>query len=103
VFVPHVAPNAVFQFKLDPATGKLTEAGKAPGGADKAGPRHIAFHPTQPLAFTSDESGSSITAYRFDPATGLKPIQTLYPLPADFQTRNSTAEVKVQPSGKFVW
>lgn len=103
VFVPHVAPNAVFQFRLDPATGKLTDAGKAPGGADKAGPRHIAFHPTQNLAFTSDEQGSSITAYRFDPESGLKPVQTLSTLPADFKGKNSTAEVKVHPSGKFVW
>jgi 6-phosphogluconolactonase len=103
VFVPHVTPNAVYQFKLDGATGKLTEAGKAPGGTDKAGPRHLAFHPTQPLAFTSDETGSSITAYRFDPADGLKPMQTLSTLPADFKGANTTAEVKVHPGGKFVW
>ncbi len=103
VFVPHVAPNAVFQFRFDAATGRLTDAGKAPGGADKAGPRHLALHPTQDLGFTSDESGSSITAYRFDPATGLKPVQTLSTLPADFKGTNSTAEVKVHPSGKFVW
>jgi len=103
LFVPHVAPNAVYQFRFDAATGKLTEAGKAPGGKDKSGPRHLAFHPTQPLAFTSDESGSSITAYRFDAADGLKPAQTLSTLPADFQGKNSTAEVKVHPNGKFVW
>jgi 6-phosphogluconolactonase len=103
VFVPHVAPNAVFQFRLDAATGQLADAGKAPGGAEKAGPRHIAFHPTQQMAFTSDEQGSSITAYRLDPAVGLKPVQTLSTLPADFKGANSTAEVKVHPSGKFVW
>jgi len=103
VFVPHVSPNAVFQFRLDATTGKLAEAGKAAGGTDKAGPRHLAFHPTQNLAFTSDESGNSITAYRFDAAEGLKPVQTLSTLPGDFKGENSTAEVKVHPSGKFVW
>lgn len=103
VFVPHVAPNAVYQFKLDAATGKLTEAGQASGGAEKAGPRHLAFHPKLSLAYSSDESGSSITAYRFDPAKGLKPEQTLSTLPSDFKGQNSTAEVKVHPSGKFVW
>jgi 6-phosphogluconolactonase len=103
VFVPHVAPNAVYQFRLDPATGKLTDAGKAPGGADKAGPRHLAFHPTRSLAFSSDESGSSITAYRYDEKTGLKAAQTLSTLPADFKGQNTTAEVKVHPNGKFVW
>ncbi|MCE9608493.1 MAG: lactonase family protein [Planctomycetia bacterium] len=108
VFVPHPAPNAIFQFKLDHATGKLTDAGKAPGGtpagsATKTGPRHLAFHPTLKLAFTSDEAGSSITAYRFDPTTGLKPVQTVSTLPADYKASNSTAEVKVHPSGRFVW
>jgi 6-phosphogluconolactonase len=103
VFVPHVAPNAVFQFTLDAETGKLADAGKAPGGAPKAGPRHIAFHPTLNVAFTSDESGSSITAYRFDPQSGLAPAQTLSTLPPDFKGSNSTAEVKIHPGGKFVW
>ncbi len=103
VFVPHVAPNAVYQFRFDAATGKLTDAGRAPGGSPKAGPRHLAFHPTQDLAFTSDETGSSITAYRFDPASGLKPVQTLSTLPADFTGANTTAEVKVHPGGRFVW
>src|SRR5262245_28578415 len=94
VFVPHVALNAVFQFLLDVNTGMLSDAGKAPGGKDKAGPRHLAFHPTKDLAFTSDEQGSSITAYRYDPAAGLKALQTLSTLPADFSGQNTTAEVK---------
>ena len=103
VFVPHVAPNAVFQFRLDQATGNLTDAGRATGGTDKAGPRHLAFHPTRNFAYTSDEQGSSVTAYRVDPETGLTPFQTLSTLPADFQGQNSTAEVKVHPGGRFVW
>ncbi len=37
VFVPHVTPNAVFQFRFDAASGKLTDAGKAPGGMKKSG------------------------------------------------------------------
>jgi len=103
VFVPHVALNAIIQFKLDAGTGKLTEAGKAPGGTDKAGPRHLAWHPTMNLAFSSDEQGSSITAYRFDAEAGLKPAQTLSTLPADFKGTNTTAEVKVHSGGKVVW
>jgi len=103
VFVPHDAPNAVYQFRFDPDTGRLTDAGKAPGGAEKAGPRHIAFHPTRNLAFTSNETGSSITAYRYETETGLKLVRTLSTLPADFTSPNTTADVKVHPNGKFVW
>ena len=103
VFVPHVAPNAVYQFHLDASTGLLADAGRAAGGAEKAGPRHLAFHPMKNIAFTSNEQGSSVTAYRYDPSTGLTPYQTLSTLPADFKDRNTTADVKVHPSGKFVW
>jgi 6-phosphogluconolactonase len=103
VLVPHVAPNAVFQFRLDDTTGMLTELGKVPGGTDKAGPRHLAFHPNGKFAYTSDESGSSITGYRVDPTTGLTSQQTLSTLPTGYEGQNSTAEVKVHPSGRFVW
>lgn len=103
VYVPHVTPNSVYQFRFDDKTGLLTDMGQAPGGADMAGPRHLAFHPTRSLAFTSDESGNSVTAYQVDPKAGLKPLQTLSTLPADFTEKNSTAEVKVHPNGKFVW
>lgn len=103
VFVPHVAPNAIFQFRFDSATGKLTEAGRVPGGTDKAGPRHLAIHPTQKFAYSSDESGSSVTAHRLDVEAGLTSFQTLSTLPAGYSETNSTAEVKIHPSGKFVW
>jgi 6-phosphogluconolactonase len=104
VFVPHVAPNAVFQFRFDRETGRLTDAGRAPGGTAGAGPRHLMFHPQLPVAYTSNEASSGITAYRFDPEKGLTPEQTLSTLPADAQgSRNTTAEVKVHPNGKFVW
>ncbi len=103
VLVPHVAPNAVHQFHLNEQTGKLIEAGTVAGGADKAGPRHLAFHPSQRFAYTSDEQGSSVSGYKVDPASGLTAFQTLSTLPGAFQGPNSTAEVKVHPSGKFVW
>jgi 6-phosphogluconolactonase len=103
VFVPHVTPNKIYDFLFDAKTGTLKEDGFAPGGTDKAGPRHLAFHPTLDMAFSSDESGNSITAYQYKTDARLKPIQTLSTLPADFKGKNTTAEVKVHPTGKFVW
>jgi 6-phosphogluconolactonase len=103
VFVPHVTANRIDQFRLDAESGTLTAAGTAPGGSDGAGPRHLAFHPTLDVAFTSDEQGNSVTGYRFDGSDGLRPFQTLSTLPADFKGQNTTAEVKVHPGGKFLW
>lgn len=103
VFVPHVAPNAIYQFNYDAATGQLRRVKNADGGKEGAGPRHLAIHPSQKFAFSSDESGNSVTLYSLDAEKGLKPLQTLSTLPADFTEKNSTADVHVHPSGEFVW
>lgn len=105
VFVPHTGPNAIYQFRFNPATGKLTpnlEPKVEP--PTKTGPRHLRFHPRKPVAYTSDELGSSISAFSLEPRTGrLTRFQTLSTLPAEFQGRNTTAEVKVHPTGHFVY
>lgn len=101
LFVPHVEPNRIDQYRRTKEGFASTLW--ADGGTPKAGPRHLAFHPTLKMAFSSDESGSSITAYEFDSEKGLKPVQTVTTLPADFKGNNTTAEVKVHPNGKFVW
>lgn len=103
LFVPHVEPNAIYQFRFDEKTGKLTLRSKAPGGADGAGPRHLAIHPSQKFACSSNETGNSITLYSLDAEAGLKPVQTVSTLPDDFTGQNTTADVKFHPSGKFVW
>ena len=102
LFVPHVETNSIFQHRRT-KSGGFASADEAKGGTPKAGPRHLAFHPTLPLAFSSDETGNSITAYHFDSRAGLKKTETLATLPTDFKGKNSTAEVKVHPNGKFVW
>jgi 6-phosphogluconolactonase len=103
VFVPHVEPNAIFQFRFDEKTGNLTLHSKAPGGKEGAGPRHLAIHPSLKFACSSDETGNSVTLYSLNAETGLKPLQTLSTLPDDFTGKNSTADVKFHPSGRFVW
>ena len=55
------------------------------------------------LAFTSDESGSSVTLYEAEIDGAFTPRATVSTLPADFTGKNTTAEVKIHPSGRFVW
>jgi len=103
VFVPHVEPNAIYQFRLDEKSGRLLLHSTAPGGKEGAGPRHLAIHPSQKFACSSNETGNSITLYSLDADAGLKPLQTLTTLPEGFGGQNTTADVKFHPSGKFVW
>jgi 6-phosphogluconolactonase len=67
-------------------------------------PRHVAFHPTQPYFYVSNERMNVTSAFRFDPRTGeVAPLNTQPSIPADFAARSSQADVRVHPDGRFVY
>ena len=92
-------------YKFDPAKGTIEPHDPpavklAPG----AGPRHFAFGPNGKFAYVINELDSTLTAFAFDAKKGIltKP-QTVSTLPSDFKGDNSTAEILVHPSGKFLY
>jgi putative heme-binding domain-containing protein len=91
-------------YKFDADKGTLTAADPpATDTAPGAGPRHFAFHPDGKHAYACGELDSTVTAMDYDADKGvLKKIQTLRTLAAPHKG-NSTAEVLVHPSGKFVY
>jgi 6-phosphogluconolactonase len=96
--------DKVLIYKFDADKGTLTPndppAGLSPKGG---GPRHLAFHPSGKYAYVCNEMLSSVTAFAYDPQQGLlKELQTISTLPEEVKG-NSTAEVQVHPSGKFVY
>jgi 6-phosphogluconolactonase len=103
--VPHTGPDAIFQFAFDAGTGRLTANSPARLRTPKGtGPRHLVFHPSLPVAYVANEQGGSVTAYALDPKRGtLRPLQTAPTLPKDFRGPNACAEIRVHPSGKFLY
>jgi 6-phosphogluconolactonase len=96
--------DKVLIYKFDPAKGTLAPndppAGLLPKGG---GPRHFAFHPSGKYAYVNNEMLSSVTVFAYDAQQGaLKELQTISTLPEEVKG-NSTAEVQVHPSGKFVY
>jgi 6-phosphogluconolactonase len=96
--------DKVLIYKLDPAKATLTPNDpafvKTPAGG---GPRHFAFHPGGRFAYVCNEITSAVTALAYDAAKGaLSEIQTITTLPEP-TPGNSTAEIQVHPSGKFVY
>jgi len=72
----------------------------APG----SGPRHFTFHPRGRFAYVINELLSTVTAFSYDAQRGsLTEIQIITTLPEGFDGKNSTAEVQVHPSGKFLY
>lgn len=105
VYVPHTGPNAIFQFRFDAGSGKLSPNSPAKTETpENTGPRHGWLHPNGRFAYFDNEQGSSVTAFRFDDATGqIDAFQTIPTLPADFSDGNSCADLEVTPSGKFLY
>jgi 6-phosphogluconolactonase len=106
-FAADLGLDQVLVYKLDPAKGTIAPhnppaAATPPGG----GPRHFAFHPSSRFAYVCNEMTSAVTAFAYDAEAGvLQEIQTITTLPADKQKLpgNSTAEIQVHPSGKFLY
>lgn len=109
VFVPHTAPNKVYQFVLDPRAGKLTpNTPPFVEGPDKDHryhePRHYAHHPKLNIAYTSNENGGGITSWIFDPKTGrLTRNKTLCTLPPKYQGGSAAADIQITPNGRFAY
>jgi 6-phosphogluconolactonase len=101
--VPHTGPNAVYQFRFDAKTGKLSPAKPAKHvPKETLSPRHVAFHPNEKFVYVVNEGSSSVTGCRLK-ADAIHPIHTLSTLPKGFAERNSCADVEVHPSGKFLY
>ena len=98
--------DKILIYKLDAATGKLTKNPEAPFAkmAPGSGPRHFAFHPNKDFAYVNSEMTSSVSAFKRSPETGsLTELQSISTLPKGYKNNNSTAEILVHPSGKFLY
>ena len=105
IVVPDKGLDRIFVYRLDVSTGKLLAA-DPPSVAARAGaaPRHVDFHPTKPFAYVINEIDSTIATYAFDAEKGgLKPLQILPTVPPTYTANNTGAEIRVAPSGRFVY
>jgi 6-phosphogluconolactonase len=107
VFASINGEKYIAQYKFDDTTGKLTEntpfkAVRTPMPGD---PRHNDFHPNGKFFYSINESGGTVTVFSFDSTTGLlTQIQDIPTLPAGYSgPANSTAQILVHKSGKFVY
>ena len=119
-FVPHIAllndnvlgpvgephgPNAIFQFRFDENTGRLTPNSlPLVEPEERLGPRHYCFHPSRDIVYFSNEQGCSVTGYRLDTSMGtLTAFQTIPTLPDGYTERNTCSMIQISSSGKFLY
>lgn len=105
-FVPDLGMDKVVIYKLDTETGQLQPHGQGdcpPGG----GPRHMKFHPNGKTIYVLNELALSVTVFDYDAKAGtMTPVQTIETLPESVKAKeefNSASEIRVHPSGRFVY
>ena len=104
VYVPDLGLDQVLVYRfeedgcLDPSDPPAVTL--KPG----SGPRHLCFHPQQPVVYVVNELFSTVTVFTNNPALGgLKEIQTIGTLPPGFTGESTTAEIEVHPTGRFLY
>lgn len=101
--VPDLGTDQLYVYHHDEANGKLklqAAAAAEPG----AGPRHVAFHPSMPLAYIINELNSTITAYRYERHTGLLTyLQTVTTLPVNYKGESTCADIHISLNGEYLY
>jgi 6-phosphogluconolactonase len=97
--------DIVLQFRFDAAHGTVLANDPASiATRPKAGPRHLALHPTGRFLYLLNETDATLGAYAVDAATGtLAELQTVPMLPPDFTEKRSAADLHVTPDGSFIY
>jgi len=92
-------------YRFDAKKGTLTPKNPPYAKLDPgAGPRHLSFHPNGKFAYVVNELRSTITTFAYDANNGtMEKLKTVSTLPNNFSGNNDTAEIKVHPSGKFLF
>jgi 6-phosphogluconolactonase len=105
-FVPDLGLDQVVIYELDPKTASITPSGNGkvpPGG----GPRHMKFHTSGKWVYVLNELALSVTVFDYDPKTAaMTPKQTIPTVPQaqlDKEIFKSASEIRVHPSGRFVY
>jgi 6-phosphogluconolactonase len=69
-----------------------------------AGPRHFTFHPSGRYGYLVNELNSTVAAFKYDDRRGLlEEIQVVSAVPKEFSGTNSSADMHVHPSGRFLY
>lgn len=70
-----------------------------------SGPRHFTFHPNGKYAYLVEEMISSVAVFARDAKTGALTLldDGVKTLPSDFTGQNTSADIHIDPSGKFLY
>jgi 6-phosphogluconolactonase len=96
--------NALLQYRFDAASGRLTPqdpvAVKIPA---HLGPRHMAFHPTRPVVYFSNEQQLGVSAFTVKDNGQLEALQVLPAVDTPPAKGLAASDIRITPDGRFVY
>jgi len=117
VFIPDLGENSIFQYRFDTKDmSNVLQYECQIYLKEGAGPRHMVFHPTLPVAYVSNELDSTITVLLIDDKIEedgkenkrikerMKIIQNISTSNDDLKNKkNYVAEICISPDGNYVY
>lgn len=106
VYIPYVKDsNDLYQYAFDETTGALKQLDpKSAGPPESTGPRHMAYHPTLPTAYFSNEQGIGISVYSRSNNGQLKIEQVCEAVEDSMEKAGlSASDIVITPDGRFLF
>jgi 6-phosphogluconolactonase len=104
VYVAELGLDRVYVYRVDPVKRSVIPADPpfVTMSAGGSGPRRLQLHPNGKFLYVNHETDSKVSVFEVNGAS-LKQIQTLPTLPADHKGNNTTAEIQIDRTGKWLY
>ena len=104
IYVAELGLDRVYSYLLDPVKRTVRPADPpfVTMNAGGSGPRRLQLHPNGKFLYVNHETDSKVSVFEVN-GTALKQIQTLSTLPADHKGNNTTAEIQIDQTGKWLY
>lgn len=103
LFVPDLGMDKLMMYKVDSRSGLLSPAEppfiETVGGA---GPRHMAFHPSENFMYLMEELTGTISVYEFK-ENKWATIQNPTAHPMNYKGAMGSADIHISPDGRFLY
>ncbi len=105
LFVPATGPNKIFQLAFDTNSGNVTKLESALGPTQGAAqPRHLIFHPTLNVAYSTQERiKPGVAVWQWLPNKGGLVLKQTLTSSNDVTGRITTADLHLSPDKRFLY
>lgn len=106
-YIPYVKDsNAILQYSFEEESGELSPLDPPNANPPEGtGPRHIAYHPTKPFVYFSNEQGLGASVYEKTSSGALKFVQSVDVIPEDEKPEGigSASDCVITPDGNYLF